>query len=62
VILRAIVTPASVLVIASSGAVTASAPATLIDVVTGVSRLAVVDDALTDRGCLVPLWCGFGMN
>jgi hypothetical protein len=33
-----------------------------VDVVTGVSGLAVVDDALTDIGCLVPLRCGLRMN
>jgi hypothetical protein len=34
----------------------------LVDVVTGVSRLAVVNDALIDRGCLIPLRCGLRMN
>jgi hypothetical protein len=33
-----------------------------VDVITGVSGLMVVDDMLTDRGCLVPLRCGLGMN
>jgi hypothetical protein len=37
-------------------------PAAFVNVVVGVSRLAVVDDALTDRGFLVPLFCGLGMN
>jgi hypothetical protein len=61
-ILRAIVTPAPVLMVASRCTVTASTLAVFVDVVTGVSGLTVVDDALTDRGCLVPLRCGLGMN
>jgi hypothetical protein len=36
--------------------------AAFIDVITGVLGLAVVNDALTDRGYLVPLWCGLGIN
>jgi hypothetical protein len=36
--------------------------AALFDVVMGISRLAVVDDTLMDRGCLVPLWCELGMD
>jgi hypothetical protein len=51
-----------VLVVASSGTVTTLAPTTLIDVVTGISRFAVVDDAFTDRGRLVPLGGGLRMN
>jgi hypothetical protein len=31
------------------------APSALNDVVTGISRFMVVDDAFTDRGCLVLL-------
>jgi hypothetical protein len=50
------------LVVASRCTVTASMPAAFIDVITGVSGLVVVNDALTDRGCLVPLQCGLGMN
>jgi hypothetical protein len=61
-ILRAIVTLASVLVVASRCAVTASALAAFVDVIMGVSRLVVVDDVLMDRGCLVPLRCELGMN
>jgi hypothetical protein len=37
-------------------------PAALIDVVMGISGLAIIDDAFMDRGCLVTLWHGFGMN
>jgi hypothetical protein len=37
-------------------------PPTLVDVVTGISRFTVVDDALTDRGRLVPLGGMIGMN
>jgi hypothetical protein len=51
-----------VLVVASGCTVTASTLAVFVDVVTGISGLAVVDDALTDRGCLVPLRCGLRMN
>jgi hypothetical protein len=54
-ILRAIVMPILVLVVASSCIVTTFAPAALIDVVTGIAGLMVVDDNFTDRGCLVPL-------
>jgi hypothetical protein len=42
--------------------ITASTPTAFVDVVTGVSKLVVVDDALIDRGCLVPLRCGLRMN
>jgi hypothetical protein len=34
----------------------------LVDVVTGISRFVVVDDAFTDRGRLVPLGGRLGMN
>jgi hypothetical protein len=61
-ILHAVVTPAPVLVIASRCGVTASTLAVFVDVVMGVSGLTVVDDAFTDRGCLVPLWRGLRMN
>jgi hypothetical protein len=44
-----------VLVVASSRTVTVFAPPVLDDVVTGISRFTVVDDAFTDRGRLVPL-------
>jgi hypothetical protein len=44
-----------VLVVASSCTVTTLVPPALGDVVTGVSRFTVVDDAFTDRGHLVPL-------
>jgi hypothetical protein len=50
------------LVVTSRRAVTASTPATLVDVVAGVSRLVVVDDALTDRGCPVSLRRELGIN
>jgi hypothetical protein len=50
-----------VLVVASSCTVTTLAPPALDDVVTGVSRFTVIDDAFTDRGRLVPLGV-LGMN
>jgi hypothetical protein len=50
-----------VLVVASSYTVTTLAPSALGDVVTGVSRFTVVDDAFTDRGRLVSLGV-LGMN
>jgi hypothetical protein len=50
------------LMVASRHAITASAPATLVDVIAGVPGLTVVDDALMDRGCPIPLRCGLGMN
>jgi hypothetical protein len=50
-----------VIVVASSYIVTMFAPPTLNDVVMGISRFTVVDDALTDRGHLVPLGM-LGMN
>jgi hypothetical protein len=49
------------LVVASSCTVTILAPPALGDVVAGVSRFMVVDDAFMDRGCLVPLGV-LGMN
>jgi hypothetical protein len=49
-------------VVASTCVVIASSPTAFVDVVTGVSRLAIVDDVFMDRGRLVPLWCGLGMN
>jgi hypothetical protein len=36
--------------------------AAFVDVITGVSGLVIVDDAFTDRGRLVPLWCRLGMS
>jgi hypothetical protein len=51
-----------VLVVASSCTVTTLALTTLVDVVTGISRFAVVDDAFMDRGHLVPLGGGLGIN
>jgi hypothetical protein len=50
-----------VIVVALSCTVTMFAPPTLDDVVTGISRFTVVDDAFTDRDCLVPLGV-LGMN
>jgi hypothetical protein len=50
-----------VLVVASSCTVTVFAPPVLNNVVTGISRFTVVDDAFTDRGRLVPLGV-LGMN
>jgi hypothetical protein len=50
-----------VLVVASSYTVTMFAPPALDDVVTGISRFTVVDDALMDRGHPVPLGV-LGMN
>jgi hypothetical protein len=51
-----------VLVVASGCIITTFAPAAFVDVVTGISGLAVVDDAFTDRGCLVPSRGELGMN
>jgi hypothetical protein len=51
-----------VLVVASSCTVTTLALTVLVDVVTGISGFAVVDDAFTDRGRLVPLGGGLEMN
>jgi hypothetical protein len=50
------------LVVALRCVITASAPATLVDVIAGVSGLTVIDDVLMDRGCPIPLRCGLGMN
>jgi hypothetical protein len=50
-----------VLVVASSYTVTMFAAPALDDVVTGISRLTVVDNAFTDRDLLVPLGA-LGMN
>jgi hypothetical protein len=61
-ILRAVIAPALVLVVASSRAVTTLAPPALVDVVMGVSRFTVVDDAFTDGCCIVPLGGVLGMN
>jgi hypothetical protein len=49
------------LVVALSYTVTMFAPPALDDVVTGISRFTVVDDAFTDRDRLVPLGV-LGMN
>jgi hypothetical protein len=51
-----------VLVVASSCTITTLALTALVDVVTGISRFAIVDDAFTDRGRLVPSGGGLGMN
>jgi hypothetical protein len=61
-ILRAVVTPAFVLVVASSYTVTTLALTVLVDVVTGISGFTVVNDAFTDRGYLVPLGGRLGTN
>jgi hypothetical protein len=50
------------LVVASSYTITTLMPSLLVDVVTGISRFTVVDDAFTDRGRLVPLGGVLGMN
>jgi hypothetical protein len=50
------------LVVASSCTVTTLTPSALVDVITGISRFTVVDDAFTDRGRLVLLGGGLGMN
>jgi hypothetical protein len=50
-----------VLVVASSCTVTVFVPPALDDVVTGISRFTVANDALTDRGRPVPLGV-LGMN
>jgi hypothetical protein len=50
------------LVVASSCTVTTLALTALVDVVMGISRFAVVDDAFTNRGRLVPPGEGLGMN
>jgi hypothetical protein len=51
-----------VLVVASSHTVNTLVPLALVDVVMGVSRFTVVDDAFTDRCCLVSLGGMLGMN
>jgi hypothetical protein len=51
-----------VLVVTSSCTVTTFAPAALVDVVTGISGLAVIDDAFMDRGSLVSLRCRLRMD
>jgi hypothetical protein len=61
-ILGAVVSPTPVLVVASSCIVTIFAPATLVDVVSGISRLMVVDDAFSDRGSLVSSRCRLRMD
>jgi hypothetical protein len=61
-ILQAIVTPTPVLVVALGCTVTAYTLPAFVDFITGISRLVVVDDVLTDRGCLVLLRCGLEMN
>jgi hypothetical protein len=37
-------------------------PAALVDVITGISGLVIVDDAIMNRGRFVPSWCGLEMN
>jgi hypothetical protein len=49
-------------VVASRYTVIASTSVVLIDVITGVSRIAIVDDAITDRGCFVPSCSRLRMN
>jgi hypothetical protein len=49
-------------VIASRCAVIASTPTAFVDVFTGVSGLAIVDDVITDTGRFVPSWGGIRMN
>jgi hypothetical protein len=51
-----------VLVVASSCTVTTLTPSALVDVVTGISRFAIVNDAFKDKSCLVPLGGGLEMN
>jgi hypothetical protein len=51
-----------VLVVASSCTITTFVFTALVDVITGISRFAIVDDAFTDRGHLVPPGGGLGMN
>jgi hypothetical protein len=48
--------------VASRCTVIASTPAMLVDVIMGISGLAIVDDAVTDRGRFVPPWRRLGMN
>jgi hypothetical protein len=47
-------------VVALRCTVIASTPATFVDVVTGVSGLAIVNDVITNKGRFVPSWCGSG--
>jgi hypothetical protein len=49
-------------VIASRYTIIASMPVAFVDVVTGVSGLTIVNDAITDRGHFVPSWCELGIN
>jgi hypothetical protein len=49
-------------VVASRCAVIASTLAVFVDVATDVSGLMIIDDTFTDKGRLVPLWCGLGLN
>jgi hypothetical protein len=42
--------------------VTTFALAVLVDIITGILGLPVVDDVFTDRGSLVPLRCGLRMD
>jgi hypothetical protein len=51
-----------VLVVASSCTITTLVPTALVDVVTGISRFVVVDDAFMDRGHLVLLGGRLRMN
>jgi hypothetical protein len=48
------------LVVASSCTITTLALTALVDVVTAISGFAVVDDAFTDRGCLILAGAGSG--
>jgi hypothetical protein len=48
--------------VTSSYTVTTFAPAALVDVIMGISGLAVVDDAFTERGSLISLRCRLGMD
>jgi hypothetical protein len=54
--------PSRVHGVASGCTVIAFTPVAFIDVITGISGLAIVDNAFMDRGCLVPLWRSLGMN
>jgi membrane protein involved in colicin uptake len=62
VIFRAIIMSAPMHVVALRCTVIASTSTTLVDVITGISGLVIVDDAVTDRGRFVPSWCRLGMN
>jgi hypothetical protein len=61
-ILRAVITPALVLMVTLSCTITTFAPVALVDVVTGIPGLTVVDNAFMDRGCPVPSWGRLRMN